>query len=276
MSEETGSAWSMRGLKKWLGIEPDTRDELIQLVLESNRFLPRDTVDMLTGVLQLPSTQVREIMTPRSAMVGLHDDDELLEILPTLIESAHSRFPVFSRDDQETVVGILLAKDLLSYLGHSLTRIDWKALLRLPVFVPETARSDQLLRMLKHSQAHLAIVVDEYGHTAGLVTLEDLLEEIVGEIEDEHDETDPLADAILADPDNEQAWLIQAHTPIEHVNSVLGTELYSDEVETIGGLVQQQLGLNAEKDELVMLGDWQFSVIAADARTLLVLRALHV
>lgn len=274
MSSESGSAWTMRGLKRWLSATPETRDDLVQLLQDSKRFLEPDTVDMLTGVLGLPKTPVREIMTPRPSIVGIFENDQLMEILPVLIESAHSRFPVFTDDGRDTVVGVLLAKDLLRFIQAPATHFDLQALLRQPVFVPETARSDQLLGMLKHTQTHMAVVVDEYGATAGLITLEDLLEEIVGEIEDEHDEMDPLADCIIPDPEDKDAWLVQALTPIEYFNEELGAELEGEGVDTIGGLLLEETGLVSElTGQTVDIKNWQFTVLAADLRSLTLLRA---
>ncbi|RYY78343.1 MAG: CBS domain-containing protein [Moraxellaceae bacterium] len=274
MAEE-GPSWSMRGLKKWLSTAPETRDELMKLVHDSRRFLEPDTVDMLEGVLDLPATQIREIMTPRPAIVSLFEDDALLDILPVLIESAHSRFPVFSISEQDTVIGILLAKDLLPVLGQTDQLIDVKSLMRQPVFVPETARSDQVLRMLKHTQTHIAIVVDEYGTTSGIVTLEDLLEEIVGEIEDEHDMDDPLAEYIVPDHEQSGAWLVQALTPIEHFNDVLGADFSTEEVETIGGLLLQEIGRVSDLEgQIVNLNAWTFRILQADARSIILVRAM--
>lgn len=274
MAEE-GPSWSMRGLKKWLSTAPGTRDELMKLVHDSRRFLEPDMVDMLEGVLDLPATQIREIMTPRPAIVSLAEDDALLDILPVLIESAHSRFPVFSATEQDTVVGILLAKDLLPVLGQTGQLIDIKSLMRQPVFVPETARSDQVLRMLKHTQTHIAIVVDEYGTTSGIVTLEDLLEEIVGEIEDEHDMDDPMAEYIIPDHEISGAWLVQALTPIEHFNDVLSADFSTEEVETIGGLLLQEIGRVSDLEgQVVNLNEWTFTIVQADARSIILVRAV--
>ncbi|RZA01538.1 MAG: CBS domain-containing protein, partial [Moraxellaceae bacterium] len=198
-----------------------------------------------------------------------------LDILPTLIESAHSRFPVFCANEQDTVVGILLAKDLLPVLSQTDQQIAISSLMRQPVFVPETARSDQVLRMLKHTQTHIAIVVDEYGTTSGIVTLEDLLEEIVGEIEDEHDVDDPLAEYIIPDHEISGTWLVQALTPIEHFNDVLSAEFSTEEVETIGGLLLQEIGRVSDLEgQVVNLGDWTFKILQADARSIILVRAV--
>ena len=278
MHDESGPSWGMRGLRKWLGTAPETRDELLKLVQDSRRFLEPDTVAMLEGVLDLPATKVREVMTPRTAMVSLQEDDQLLDILHVLIESAHSRFPVFSSNQTDNVVGILLAKDLLPFLSDRSAMVDIRALMRQPQFVPESARSDQVLRMLKNTQTHIAVVIDEHGSTSGLVTLEDILEEIVGEIEDEHDNVDEEAQFIL--PDNTQnttnTWLVQALTPIEHFNTVLDADFSDDEVETVGGLLLQEIGLVSDlKGQIIELGDWEFTIIEADARTIHLIRAVR-
>lgn len=278
MHEESGPSWGMRGLRKWLGTAPETRDELLKLVQDSRRFLEPDTVAMLEGVLDLPATKIREVITPRTAMVSLQEDDQLLDILDILIESAHSRFPVFSSDQPENVVGILLAKDLLPFLTDRSSVVDVHALMRQPLFVPESARSDQVLRMLKNTQTHIAIVIDEYGSTAGLVTLEDILEEIVGEIEDEHDNVDEEAQFIIPDTTHTTAntWIVQALTPIEHFNNVLDAEFPDDEVETMGGLLLQEIGLVSDlQGQVVELEDWEFTIIEADARTIHLIRAVH-
>lgn len=278
MHEESGPSWGMRGLRKWLGTAPETRDELLKLVQDSRRFLEPDTVAMLEGVLDLPATKIREVMTPRTSMISLQEDDQLLDILHVLVESAHSRFPVFSSDQPDNVVGILLAKDLLPFLTEQSNKVDVRALMRQPLFVPESARSDQVLRMLKNTQTHIAVVIDEYGTTSGVVTLEDILEEIVGEIEDEHDTVDEEAQFIIPDHDPETAntWLVQALTPIEHFNNILDAEFSDDEVETVGGLLLQKMGLVSDlQGQIIELENWQFTILEADARTIHLIRAVR-
>ena len=278
MQEESGPSWGMRGLRKWLGTARVTRDERLKSVQGSRRFLEPDTVAMLEGVLDLPATKVREVMTPRTSMVSLQEDDQLLDILHVLVESAHSRFPVFSSDQPDNVVGILLAKDLLPFMTDPSVNIDIRNLMRQPLFVPESARSDQLLRMLKNTQTHIAIVIDEYGTTSGLVTLEDILEEIVGEIEDEHDNVDEEAQFIIPDNDHSTAntWIVQALTPIEHFNTVLDADFSDDEVETVGGLLLQEIGLVSDlQGQVIELGNWEFTITEADARTIHLIRAVR-
>ena len=278
MHEESGPSWGMRGLRKWLGTAPETRDELLKLVQDSRRFLEPDTVAMLEGVLDLPATKIREVMRPRTSMISLQEDGQLLEILHVLVESAHSRFPVFSSDQPDNVVGILLAKDLLPFLTEPSSKVDIRALMRQPLFVPESARSDQVLRMLKNTQTHIAVVIDEYGTTSGLVTLEDILEEIVGEIEDEHDIADEEAQYIVPDQDPKTAntWVVQALTPIEHFNNMLDANFSDDEVETMGGLLLQEIGLvNDLEGQTIELENWQFTILEADSRSIRLIRAVR-
>ena len=278
MQEESGASWGMRGLRKWLGTAPETRDELLKIVQDSRRLLEPDTVAMLEGIFDLPATKIREVMTPRTSMVSLQEDDELLDILDVLIESAHSRFPVFSTDQPDNVIGILLAKDLLPFLKDRDSKVNVHSLMRQPIFVPESARSDQVLRMLKNTQTHIAIVIDEYGTTSGLVTLEDILEEIVGEIEDEHDNLDEEAPFIVPDnnPNTANTWIVQALTPIEHFNEVLGSEFSADEVETVAGLLLQEIGLVSDLvGQVIELDNWLFTIIEADARTIQVIQAVR-
>ena len=277
MQEETSPSWA-RGLKKWLNTAPETRDELLKLVQDSRQYLEPDTVAMLEGVLDLPATKIREVMTPRTSLVSLQEDDDVLDIIHVLIESAHSRFPVFSAENSDKVVGVLLAKDLLPFLNQVDRKVDIPTLMRQAVFVPESARSDQVLRMLKNTQSHLAIVIDEYGTTSGIVTLEDILEEIVGEIEDEHDEVDQFAQFIQPDPESEQqnAWIVQALTPIEYFNTILASKFPDDEVETMGGLLLQEIGLVSDlQGQVIELADWSFTIIEADTRSIQRIRAVR-
>lgn len=276
MSDDSTSSWGMRGLRKWLGTAPETRDELLKLVQQSLRFLEPDTVAMLEGVLDLSATKIKEVMTPRPAMISLQENDVLFDVLDVLVDSAHSRFPVFSEQQPDTVVGILLAKDLLPFILQPEKRLNLKDILRQPVFVPENARTDQVLRMLKNTQTHIAIVVDEYGSTAGLVTLEDILEEIVGEIEDEHDTVDEETAWIVADEQHHGAWLVQALTPIEHFNEQMNTRFPDEEVETMGGLLLQEMGLvNELQGQVIEVDGWSFSIVEADARTIQLIRAVR-
>ncbi|WP_435949773.1 transporter associated domain-containing protein [Psychrobacter sp. DM8] len=278
MSDDTPSpsSWSMRGLKRWLSTAPETRDELIGLVQQSRQFLEPDTVDMLEGVLDLPATQVREIMTPRPQVVGLHESTSLAEVMDIILETTHSRYPVFDSQDDDAVIGILLAKDLIPILVHMLRdqddKIDSKRLkdlVRQPLYISENARSDTLLRSLQSTQVHMAIVVDEFGNFGGVVTMEDLLEEIVGDIVDEHDDFDEDSDInnIVLDPNKPNTWRVQASTVIEDCNDELGTQFDDTDVDTMGGLVMQTLGYVGDlQGESVKIDDWQITITDVEGR----------
>ncbi|MBE0443350.1 MAG: HlyC/CorC family transporter [Psychrobacter sp.] len=278
MSDDTPSpsSWSMRGLKRWLSTAPETRDELTRLVQDSRQFLEPDTVDMLEGVLDLPATQVREIMTPRPQVIGLHESASLAEVMDIILDTTHSRYPVFDSQDDDAVIGILLAKDLIPILVHMVRHQEDKIeskrlrdLVRQPLYISETARSDTLLRSLQRTQVHMAIVVDEFGNFGGVVTMEDLLEEIVGDIVDEHDDFEEDSDInnIVADPDKPNTWRVQASTVIEDCNDELGCEFDDTDVDTMGGLVMQALGHVGDLEgESVMIDDWKITITDVEGR----------
>ena len=266
----------MRGLKRWLKAAPETRDELIKLVQDSHQFLEPDTVDMLEGVLDLPATQVREIMTPRPQVIGIHESASLSEVMDIILETTHSRYPVFDSHDDDAVIGILLAKDLIPKLVHMMrgneeevgsTRL--KDIVRQPLYINESARSDTLLRSLQRTQVHMAIVVDEFGNFGGVVTMEDLLEEIVGDIVDEHDDFDEDSDInnIIPHPEKRGSWLVQAATVIEDCNDELGAQFDDTDVDTMGGLVMQALGNVGDLEgESVTIDDWQITIVNVEGR----------
>lgn len=270
-------SWS-RGLKRWLSTAPETRDELIRIVHDSRQFLQPDTVDMLEGVLDLPATQIREIMTPRPSVIGLHESDSLDDIMAVFLESAHSRYPVFDSQDDDAVIGILLAKDLLPLLMATIkgdddnihiTHLRIQDLVRQPLYINENARSDTLLRLLQKTQVHMAVVVDDFGNFAGVVTMEDLLEEIVGDIVDEHDDLDEDSDInnIVAHASMANTWVVQGSTVIENCNEELGSDFDDSEVDTMGGLVLQELGSVGDlAGETVLIDGWQLTVLAVEGR----------
>ena len=271
----------MRGLKRWLHAAPETRDELIKLVQESHQFLEPDTVDMLEGVLDLPATQVREIMTPRPQVTGIHESASLPEVMDIILETTHSRYPVFDSQDDDAVIGILLAKDLIPKLVHllrdndeSINSFRLKDMVRQPLYINESARSDTLLRSLQRTQVHMAIVVDEFGNFGGVVTMEDLLEEIVGDIVDEHDDFNEDSDInnIVPHPEKLNSWMVQASTVIEDCNDELGAHFDDTDVDTMGGLVMQALGNVGDLEgESVTIDDWQITIVDVDGRFIKVL-----
>ncbi|MCB1760084.1 MAG: CBS domain-containing protein [Gammaproteobacteria bacterium] len=243
---------------------PEDRSQLIQLLREANRqhLLDSDALSMIEGVLQVAELRVRDIMIPRANMTVIDRDDPFETFLPKVVESAHSRFPVIGEDRGE-VVGILLAKDLLAYAEkRERKQFDIRDLLRSAVFVPESKRLNVLLKEFRATRNHMAIVVDEFGAAAGLVTIEDVLEQIVGEIEDEHDFEDEAAILKLGERD----YTAKAHTAVEEFNDYFGSEFPSDEFETLAGLVSNALGHLPQRGETVDIGHFRFKVIRADSR----------
>ena len=272
-NKQQGSSWS-RGLKRWLSTAPETHDELVKLVHDSRRFLAPDTVDMLEGVLDLPAIQVREIMTPVSHVAGITQHQNLQDIMSLYMETAHSRYPVFIDDNKDTVMGILLAKDLIPFLvakaqGQNIDHFNLEAIVRQPIYISETARSDNLLRLFQKNQIHMAIVIDEFGVTAGVVTMEDLLEEIVGDIIDEHDDIEEDTDInhIVPVPNQLDTWIVQSITSVSDCNEQLGTHFDSEDVTSMGGLVMQELGeVNEVLGQTVFIDDCRLTVLSADGR----------
>ena len=262
-----------RGLKRWLSTAPETRDDLLNLVQDSRRFLDSDMVDMLEGVLDLPAMAVKEIMTPRPDVRAITSSDGIQTVLATIFESNHSRYPVIDEADDNAVMGLLLVKDLIPYLvqksaGQSPPFL-LKDLVRKPLYISETARSDTLLRSLQRAQVHMAVVVDEFGSVSGVATLEDLLEEIVGDIVDEHDDIDEdsTINNIITHPEKDGVWLVQASTLIGDCNEVLGTSFDDTDVDTMGGLVMQALGAVSNlQGQSVSINDWQITVVDVEGR----------
>lgn len=272
MSDDTSASWR-RGLKRWLSTAPETRDDLLKLVQESRQFLEPDTVDMLEGVLDLPATQVREIMTPRPQVMAISSDDDLDSILAMVLETEHSRYPVLDAHDGNAVLGILLVKDLIGILKERANGIDvpiqLDKIVRKPLYISQTARSDTLLRSLQKAQVHMAIVVDEFGSISGVVTMEDLLEEIVGDIVDEHDDIDEdsTINNIVPHPQKSGVWLVQASTLISDCNEVLGSVFDDTDVDTMGGLVMQAMGAVSKlQGETVCIDGWQITVVDVEGR----------
>ncbi len=248
---------------------PRDRDELITLLQEvSNQgVFDAEVLAMMEGALEVSETQVRDAMIPRSQMVVVHNDSHLDEFLPQILESGHSRFPVVGEDKDE-VVGILLAKDLLPHLASGGERFDLSKTIRPAVIIPESKRLNLLLRDFRSSRNHMAIVVDEYGGVSGLITIEDVLEEIVGEIDDEYDEEE---EALIL-PVAENRYQVQALTPIDDLNEMFGSELSEDDFGTVGGLLLAEFGCVPEHgDKVVLEGRFEFQVIKADSRRIITL-----
>jgi magnesium and cobalt transporter len=258
-----GMTW-MERLGRMFGADPRSREDLLVLLQEAaaSGLIESETLKMIEGALEVDELQVRDAMIPRSQMVVIHKGDTLDDILPLIIESGHSRFPVVG-EDKDAIQGILLAKDLLKLVAGE-QGPDLAELIREPVIIPDSKRLNVLLREFRLNKNHMAIVVDEYGGVAGLITIEDVLEEIVGDIDDEHD-AETVEDI---QPLGEDTYLVQALTPIEDFNESFGSEFSDEEFDTIGGLVVSEFGRVPEVDEDVALGGWQFRVTAADDRRL--------
>ncbi len=251
-------------LARMITREPASNEQLIELLRSAHQYnlYDADALAMLEGVLQVDDMQVRDIMIPRSQVAILERDASPDELLRTVVESGHSRFPVIGESRNE-VVGILLAKDLLLYAFQRTDgRFDVKGLLRPAVFVPESKRLNVLLKEFRASRNHMAIVVDEYGGVAGMVTIEDVIEQIVGEIEDEHD----VEEDDIIRKHSEVHYTIKALTPIEDFNEYFATLLSDEEFDTIGGLVVHEIGHLPERGERIVIGTLLFKVLRADSR----------
>ena len=233
----------------------------------NNELIDDDAKTIMEGALSVSDMQVRDIMIPRAQMTVIKIDAELNEALPQIIHAAHSRFPVID-DNLDNVVGILLAKDLLPLILEREHRFDLRDLLRPAVVVPESKRLNVLLREFRQNRNHMAIVIDEYGGVAGLVTIEDVLEEIVGEIEDETD-VDEGRDIRRISPTD---FFVKAQTPIDDFNEHFGVQFSDEEFDTIGGLVVNAFGHVPTRNETTYLDRFEFKVVSADQRRLISLR----
>tara|TARA_R110002110_G_scaffold415800_1_gene656257 strand:- start:10441 stop:11286 length:846 start_codon:yes stop_codon:yes gene_type:complete len=275
MSDDSVSSanrtWIDRISQAILG-EPKDLDQLIELLRDAQQraLLDADALRMIEGVLRVSEVRVEEIMLPRSAIVTIDKDATLEEILPIVIKSAHSRFPVIGESTDE-VIGILLAKDLLQYQQESFDKFSIKDIIRPAIFIPESKRLDILLNEFRKNRHHLAIVVDEYGGVNGMVTIEDVLEQIVGDIEDEHDfDKDPFIKKHKQDN-----YSIKAQTPIEDFNIFFNLEFPDNEFDTIGGLVVKAFGYLPKRGETISIEGIPFSVLRANRRRVQLLKMTY-
>ncbi|GMR16738.1 MAG: HlyC/CorC family transporter [Gammaproteobacteria bacterium] len=240
------------------------REQLMAVLNEAqkNNVIDHEAYNMIDGALQVAEMQVRDIMIPRSQMIMLEIDSKEDELLDTVVASAHSRFPVVA-DSKDEIVGILLAKDLLPHLINSSDKkLNVRDVLRPAVFIPESKRLNVLLNEFRSTRNHIAIVVDEYGGVAGMVTIEDVLEQIVGEIEDEHDFDE---DSYIFEHAKDRAT-VKAITPIEDFNEHFATEFSNEEFDTIGGIIMNTLGHVPKRGEVVVLDSLEFKVLRSSNR----------
>ncbi|MDH4583474.1 HlyC/CorC family transporter [Pseudomonas sp. BN415] len=273
MSEDRSS----NGHRSWLekltqafAHEPKSRQELLELLREAhqNKLLDSEALSIVEGAIQVADLQVRDIMVPRSQMISIRANQTPKEFLPAIIDAAHSRYPVVG-ESLDDVMGILLAKDLLPLIlqdnGQS---FNIKDLLRPATFVPESKRLNVLLREFRANHNHMAVVIDEYGGVAGLVTIEDVLEQIVGDIEDEHDVEEDSYIKPLPSGD----FIVKALTPVDAFNEFFETDFSEDEFDTVGGLVMGAFGHLPKRNETTEIGEFRFRVLNADSRRIHLLR----
>ena len=248
--------------------EPETQEQLLEILHGAHErdLLDDDALSIIEGTLQIATLRARDIMVPRAQMDGINIEDEPQAFIPTIIATSHSRFPVFE-GGRDKVIGVLLAKDLLRYY-HNEDEFDVRDNLRPAVFVPESKPLNVLLREFRENRNHMAIVVDEYGGVAGLITIEDVLEQIVGDIEDEHD-WDEEADNIIADKIGR--YRVRALTEIEQFNEYFNAELSDEDADTLGGLVTSELARMPRRGDVVVIDRFEIEVQRADARQVHVL-----
>ena len=270
-SGHSGSSGSwLRRLAESISGEPRNLEQLAEVLGDARErgLIDADVLQMLEAVLQVSEIQVRDVMVPRSQMVVINRDEPVERILPVVIESGHSRFPVVG-EDRDEVQGILLAKDLLRvFVEDQAGDFDIKECLRPAVFIPESKRLNVLLKEFRVTHNHMAIVVDEYGGVSGLLTIEDVLEQIVGDIGDEYDIDE--GEGIRKEVD--RSWTVPALTRIEDFNQAFGTRFADEEFDTIGGLVLHELGRMPRRGEAVQIGGLEIKVTRADRRRIETLR----
>lgn len=257
-------------LSQLFNSEPQNREELITLIREAqeNKLIDPDALGMIEGVLDIADQRVRDIMIPRTQIVPIKMNYSLDECLDIIFEYGHSRYPVIS-EDRDHIEGILLAKDLLIFMKQGMDTFDLKKILRPAVVVPEGKRVDHMLKEFRMQRYHMAIAIDEFGGVSGLVTIEDILELIVGDIEDEYDEIEDYNVRKLS----AKTYAIKALTDIEDFNEIFNTHFSNQDYDTVGGLVMQQFGRLPVKGETTTIDGYQFKVALVDKRRII---QLHV
>ena len=253
--------------------EPRSREELVQYLRhgQSAGLLDSDALSMIEGVMHVSELQARDIMIPRPQVTALPRDSAPHELLPTIVRTGFSRFPV-TGESKDDVIGILLAKDLLRLFQEEGGGFRLREVLRPVLFIPESKRLDALLKQFRESRNHMSVVVDEYGGLAGIVTIEDVIEQIVGEIDDEHDFDEDAP--ILARDDG--TWIVKAVASIDAFNEALGARLSDEDLDTVGGFVARRFGHVPRRGERIVLCGFEFRVLRADQRRIHLLRVVPV
>lgn len=270
MKEDDSSSWLMR-FKQLLQVEPQSKQELIKLLRDAHlrALIDSETLTMIEGVILFSQMQVRDIMLPKKQMTCIENNLPLAEIIRIVSQSGHSRFPV-TGESRDEVIGILHAKDLLRFQSLDDEAFDFDDIIRQAVFVPESKRLDRLLAEFRANRNHMALVVDEYGVIAGFVTIEDIIEQIIGDIEDEFD----IDEEAYIKAHGDAQYIIKAHMPIEEFNEQLHAH-FSDEIyNTIGGIVMANFGYLPKRGEMISIDTFQFKVINADARRIKLLECV--
>jgi magnesium and cobalt transporter len=278
MSEDNPPSSSGSANRGWLDkivqsftTEPKTKQDLISIIQEAENsgIINPETREMIEGVMEVSDLRVRDIMIPRAQMMTIDIDETVEEFIPAILHSAHSRFPVIS-EDKDHIEGIMLAKDLLAFAFDPSKKLEIRNILRPAVIVPESKRVDVLLKEFRQKRYHMAIVVDEYGGVSGLVTIEDILELIVGEIEDEHDDDEKESDDIK--PLNKHTYSVKALTALDDFNKFFNSKFDEEEADTIGGIVLRAFGHMPARDEEVVINNIMFKVTNSDKRRLVQLK----
>ena len=257
-------SWFTR-LKQYLNNEPQTKEELIRLLRDahSRALINAETLAMIEGVILFAKMKVRDIMLPKKQMICIEVNAELADIIQIITQSGHSRFPVIA-DNKDDIIGILHAKDLLRYQTPLAVSFNLEDIVRQAPVIPESKRLDLLLAEFRSNRNHLAIVVDEYGSVSGFVTLEDIIEQIIGDIEDEFD----IDEETYIKAHDDHHYIIKAHTPVEEFNEQLQASFSTDSFSTIGGIVMDNFGYLPKRGEAITIKDFDFKIINADARRL--------
>lgn len=266
--DSRGRSWLER-LFPSLNSDPKSAAELLDIIKNAanNKVVDQEALSIIEGALDVSKRQVREIMVPRSQMVIIKAEESPQDFLPHIIDSGHSRFPVVG-ESSDDIKGILLAKDLLPLVLQGQESFDWSSVLRTANIIPESKRLNVLLKEFREKRYHMALVIDEYGGISGLVTIEDILEEIVGEIEDETDEDNDDFIRQVSESD----FILKALTPIDEFNTFFKTKLSDEEFDTLGGIITQAFGHMPTRNEVVTLDKFTFRVLYADNRQLHLLR----
>lgn len=268
--DEEGGSWFVR-LKQFLQGEPQNQEELVSLLRDAQirSLINSETLGMIEGAILFSKMRVRDIMVPKNQMVSISKDDEYSEIIKVVTRTGHSRFPVTGENSDE-VIGILHAKDLLQYQQSDTDSFDLLDICRQVTFVPESRRLDSLLSEFRSNRNHMAIVVDEYGEVSGFVTIEDIIEQIIGDIEDEFD----IDEDAYIKAHEDHCYIIKAHTPIDEFNEQLHADFSDETYDTVGGIVMNNFGYLPKRGEVITIGNFEFKIINADARRIKLLECI--